>query len=426
MLREVMDEHAASLNRAWSHDRSKTIGASEIGACARKVFATKFQGTKKGVKPDEEWTDQWGARVRGTIMENAFWAPAMKARFGDNLVFAGAEQKTMKLGYLSATPDALIINQPRDALASLGIPDMGSDCFMAEAKSIDPRTNIVEAKTENFFQTQVQMGLMRETSEYKPNYNVLTYSDASFWNEVIEFPIEFDPNIYQAAKDRATTIMTAENFSEMPPEGWIAGGKECSFCPFVKACGVERRSVPRENKAASPQFIAEIADYARQANTIKQLLLNAEKQERELEQLIKDRMREKGVRRIQNVVNWYPVAGQHRYSATKMKERLIELGEDPEDFATDGEPSDRLVIAAVPAALPGVLIPGKLKKRKTKTVKAQTKKAKTTNGKSSKSRTAGGRKLPAAGAGRAHGKRGSKSSKPAGNRASKSAGRKRK
>lgn len=415
MLREVMDEYAATLNRAWHHDRSKTVGASEIGMCARKVFATKHLGTKKGIEPDDDWQDQWGARVRGTIMEASFWAPAMKVRYGDNLLFAGEMQETRVIGYLSATPDALVINQPRDALANLGIPDIGTDCFMAECKTIDPRTNIVEAKTENYFQTQVQMGLMRETTEYKPNYNVLTYSDASFWNEVIEFPIEFDPNIYQAAKDRATTIMTADSFAEMPPEGWIAGGKECSFCPFVKACGVERRSVPRENKPASPQFIAEISDYAREINTVKALILNAEKQQREMEQKIKDRMREKGVRRIQGVVNWYPVAAPHRYSATKMRERLIELGEDPEDFASEGEPSDRLVIAAVPAVLPGTLIPGKLKTRKQRTAKREQRKvkAKKSNGKSSSKKSRGTQHATTR-SGPAHGGRAAKRSKPAG------------
>ena len=387
MLKEAVNDYAETLNKKWDHDRTKTVGASEIGQCARKVFGIKNKGTRKGMPPDDDYEDQWGARIRGTIMEDAFWQPAMQARYGENLLYSGTSQRTLQLGLLSATPDGLIINQPRDALKELGIKDIGADCFMAECKTIDPRTNLVEAKTENFFQVQVQMGLMRELTEYKPVYDVLTYSDASFWSEVIEYPIEFEPAVYQAAKDRATIIMTADSAVDLPPEGWIAGGKECSFCPFVKACGVERRSVPRENKKVTPQFVAEITEYALEANEARASILHLETAERKLQQLIKDRMREKSARRIQGVVNWYEVKGATRYSAKDMKQRLIELGEDVEEFASVSDPTDRLVITPIPKDGVGVkLLPAKLTKKgksrpvkQTKTVKSkkQTVKSKT-------------------------------------------------
>lgn len=383
MLKTVIDDYAATLNKAWSHDRSKTVGASEIGACARKTFWTKNKGTPKGVTEDEGWSDQWGARVRGTIIENAFWEPAMKAKYGDNLLASGLGQETLISGYLSATPDALVINQSRDALKALGIDDIESDCFMAECKTIDPRTNLVEAKTVNYFQVQVQIGLMRDKSPHKPIYNVLTYMDASFWSEVTEFPIKFDPTIYDAAKERATIIMTADSAVDLSPEGWIAGGKECSFCPYVKPCGVERRSVPQNSKAATPQFIAEIEDYCKDAIAAEIDMENAQKRLREKQQLIKDRLREKGVKRIQNVVNWYEVKGAERYSASKMKARLLKLGQDVEEFINVGEPTDRLVIAPIPGASSGVIqMPGILKAKK--------KKAKKSDGKS----TATGKKRP--------------------------------
>jgi hypothetical protein len=314
-------------------------------------------------------------------MESAFWAPAMQTRFGDNLLFAGKQQRTLQLGFLSATPDGLIINQPRDALASIGIADIGTDCFLGESKTIDPRTNLVEAKVENYYQTQVQLGLTRELTEYKPNYDVLTYMDASFWSEVVEFPIEFDPAVYQSAKDRATIIMTADRASDLSPEGWIAGGKECTFCPYVKPCGVARRSVPyNKNKKATPQFVAEITEYALQANLAEAAMLNQQAKLRSIQQNIKDRLREKGVRRIQGVVNWYEVAGAVRYSGTAMKKYLIDIGEDIEQFETTGDPSDRLTIAPIPGTVTTIKqLPGKLKpKVKKKQAKPKVKATKKT------------------------------------------------
>lgn len=364
MLKEAIDQYAASLNTWFHHDRSKTVGASEIGQCARKTFWVKHEHTPKAAPRDTDWFDRYGARVRGTIMEEAFWQPALKAKYGDKVLVSGKQQKTLISGNLSATPDALIVGLPADCLAHLGIPDIGSSCIMAECKTIDPRTNLIEAKTENIFQVQVQMGLMRELTLHRPNYNLLTYLDSSFWSEIVEFPVEFDPDIYQAAKDRANVIMTASSGADLPPEGWIAGGKECSFCPYVSACGVERRSIPPDNKSATPQFVAEITDYCFEHNQLKADIIARENKVRALQQTIKDRLREKGVRRIQGVVNWYEVAGSVRYGPNKMKERLVELGEDVDQFASQDDPSDRLVIAAIPSPMTGISqMPAKLKRK---------------------------------------------------------------
>ena len=76
--------------------------------------------------------------------------------------------------------------------------------------------------------------------------------------------VAFDPAIYQAAQDRARLVMTAKSVSETKPEGWIAGGKECNYCPFTKPCGVERRNLPFQQQPVDPQFAAEMTDMARE------------------------------------------------------------------------------------------------------------------------------------------------------------------
>jgi hypothetical protein len=37
----ALDAYAATLNKTFEHDRTQSVGASEIGQCARKVFWTK-------------------------------------------------------------------------------------------------------------------------------------------------------------------------------------------------------------------------------------------------------------------------------------------------------------------------------------------------------------------------------------------------
>jgi hypothetical protein len=223
---------------------------------------------------------------------------------------------------------------------------------MTECKTFDPRTNLSDAKVENVFQTHVQMGLVRELTPYKPTHSILSYTDASWWNEGKEFVIEFDPQIYQNAKDRAFRIMTAKSAHDMQPEGWIGGGHDCEYCPFTRACGVERRRVPEAKalEAIDPQFVAEITDYARQ---IKQLDATIESQAvlvRELQIKIKDRLRDKKLRKIPGVVSWSSVKGKSGYDNKAIREAAIEAGIDIEEFKTEGEPSDRFQITLkVPA-----------------------------------------------------------------------------
>lgn len=434
MLKSILSDYANTLNKTFAHDRSTTIGASEIGQCARKVYWLKKEGTPYGVSRDDDYEDRWGARIRGTIMEDKFWEPALRLRYGDNLLFAGKQQVTIvsKDAPLSATPDALVINQPRDALAHLGIPDIGEgQCFLAEAKTIDPRTNLIEAKHANYMQTMAQLGLIRELTPYKPEYDLLTYTDASFWDEVHEFVVPFEQHIFDTMKSRAIIIINAGHAAELKPEGWIAGGKECSFCPFVKACNVERRSVPKDNARASPQFVAEISDYAIAANELEAQIDRQSAILNDMKDEIKTRLREKGVRRIEGVVNWYTVAGRTSYSSKAMKESLIHIGSlhekisndevvmeilrenaiiaedvqdlsdvyvtDVEQFTSIGEPSDRLVLSATKptdSAGPAILLPGTIvKKRKPNVIKKEAGKRKAAKPKQrTKKRTAAKRK----------------------------------
>lgn len=349
MIKGALNQFAIDSARAFQTDRSQTVGASEVGQCARKVFWTKNEDDPIfGAPRDPSYVDGWGARVRGSTYENHFWEPALRWQFGDNLKFAGTEQRTFISGFLSATPDGLLENLPDNALAHLGVPSIGGDCIMAECKTADPRTNLSQPKPENVFQTQVQMGIVRETTLYEPNYSLLTYTDASFWNEVLEFPIKFEPDVYQAAKDRASAIMTATDAGELKPEGWIAGGRECDYCPFTKACGIERRRVPEQDSAEiDPQFVAEIADLVRQAKRYESAEAENATLLRTVQDEIRNRLRAKGVRRVVGhgvSVNWSSVKGRQSFDQKGIREAAVQAGVDLSKFEKAGEPTDRLVI----------------------------------------------------------------------------------
>lgn len=339
MIKEALDEYARSMVREFG-DRTKTVGSSEVGLCIRRVWYAKHGRGGPGV------VGAWGAWVRGTVMEDCFWYPALKAKYGAKLKYAGPDQKTLRRGQLSATPDGILTGVSRDCLAHLGVPNVGSSCILVECKSVDPRVDVRVAREENVFQVQVQMGLVRDCTRYQPNYALISYTDASFWDEVDEFAIRFDPKVYEAAKVRAARIFGATELSEVKPEGWISGGRECEYCPFLEPCGGARHDVPARRIAPlDDQFIAEVEDLCREANKVRKRGDSAYEEFRDYQEQIKQRLRDKGVNRIPGVVSWSTVKGRRTYDMEKLRADLLRVGIDLAPYESFSDPSDRLNIS---------------------------------------------------------------------------------
>lgn len=292
MIAAALNAYAASQQKVFQQDRAQTVGASEVGCCARMVYFTKNEGdTLYGSPRDEGAVDRWGATMRGTGIEDTLWEPALRAAYGDRLIFAGKDQRTLVSGFLSATPDGLLDCVPIDALAHLGVPNIESDCLAAECKSADPRTKLDEPKPENVFQVHVQLGLIRELTPYQPTYGLLSYIDASFWDVVHEFPIKFDPEVFEEAKRRARDIMLARSPADLKAEGVIAGGRECNLCSFTQACGAARAArVPEAakpiDKALADSIVALAADARAYRDTSADALLAAKEAEEEVKALL--------------------------------------------------------------------------------------------------------------------------------------------
>lgn len=343
-IRAALHGYAAAQTKTWGgHDRLSTVGASEVGQCLRKTWFSKNE-----TAPDPDYVDRFGARLRGDLIEANYWVPALRAALGPRLLYAGEDQRTLVDGYLSATPDGLVVGAQRDCLAALGVEDIGpSTCFVVECKSLDPRADLHGAeKPEHSFQTQAQMGLVRHATVYKPEVALISYTDASFLDEVSEFAVRWDPKVYAAAKGRATRVMTAGDALVLPPEGKLSGANECRYCPWSSHCAaVTVAGVPAggvvpplgENAAGELRALRDAAVAASEAADAAAAAAAQTKEE------IKRFLREQNSRGHKGddwSVAWSTVKGRQSVDL----EAVAVAGVDLSPFQKTGDPYDRLVV----------------------------------------------------------------------------------
>lgn len=256
---DLYDEHIANNQKSWKQDRSLTVGASECFGCIRKTWFTKRGVKEFGVEKDESYEENWGAMERGNIIENHFIVPAIEdglRRRGMDLIMAGDGQDTILDGIHSATLDGLVINAPRDALAYYGLEDIGTDCFVLEMKSFDPRLTLQHEKPVHRGQTQMQMGLVRETTDYKPEYAVLMYINASWLSDMRIFIVPYDDAVYRIGRERNEKVFGLDDPSMFATEGKLDG--LCNYCPFQGACQkVTEARIPEARKALTKKQVEE-------------------------------------------------------------------------------------------------------------------------------------------------------------------------
>jgi hypothetical protein len=342
MIAEALAEYASATARTFEA-REQTVGASDAGRCARAVYFEKNEGDPAfGAPRNADHTDSWGARLRGTIFEQHVWVPALREKFGARLLFAGEQQETFALGFLSATPDALITALDDDVLAPLGVPDIGGDgSIIVEAKTIDPRAKLDGPRLAHAYQAQVQLGLIHALTRHRPEFAVITYTDASFWDVTYEFPIRRDPAIFETAQRRAQQILTARSATALAPEGWIAGGRECERCPFRHACGNMRAAVPAQVGRPSAQLTAEIVALAHEAKRREAELDVATAAFRSTQNEIKERLRAGNVRRVAAdgvSVLWSAIKGRPSWDWPAIRGAAAAAGIDLNQYERTGTP----------------------------------------------------------------------------------------
>jgi hypothetical protein len=72
MIADALATYAKATARAFA-GRENTVGASEVGMCARKIFFAKNADDHVyGAGSDEDYADPWGAALRGRLFEDHF------------------------------------------------------------------------------------------------------------------------------------------------------------------------------------------------------------------------------------------------------------------------------------------------------------------------------------------------------------------
>ena len=346
-LKEMLAEWNAANQKEWEHDRTQTVGASEIFQCARKVFLTKNQ-----VPQDEDFDGGFGALVRGNLIENEVWEPAIRHYLqhlpGVEFLHAGEGQETVFAGFLSSTSDGCIINRSNSPVELFGVILEPGQALAAECKSIDPRVTLKEPKPEHFAQVRVQIEMLREVYGYDVIGGILTYINASFIDDVTEFVIERDEAFFEKMRDRARSIMTASSLAEFKPEGKMAGGKECQYCPFQSHCAdFSAGLVPQDANDDLDEQTARNLDSVLEARerAIKEID-NWKATKADAEETAKELMRQAGTRKAKTA-NW-----SLSYSSVKGRvsvdiKAAEAAGVDLSAFKKEGDPSDRLTIKSV-------------------------------------------------------------------------------
>jgi CRISPR/Cas system-associated exonuclease Cas4 (RecB family) len=344
---KLFEDFNTANQKVWEHDRSTTVGASEVFTCLRKAWFEK-RAKEFGIEPDSEYKDSWGATRRGDLMENYHVVPAVSNHLPDGavLLMAGDTQETLVYGHASATPDGLIVGLENDALADHGIPDLETGEVMFEIKSIDPRANLEEEKGNHHGQTQMQMGLIHKLTNHRPKWAVILYVNASFYDDIKVFAVPFDENVFNNGLKRAATVFEVDDAKEIRPEGKFSG--DCEYCRWRGACGTAvKESIPEQMKKAAedPESVEALLDPITEYFTAKVEYDAANARFEEAKQGIKDTIMEIGKRKVKGdgwQVSWTFVEGRESFDIAAMKEDGI----DVDAYKKQGNGYDKLTVTA--------------------------------------------------------------------------------
>lgn len=283
------------------------------------------------------------------MIENHFAVPATVAVMpeGASLIYAGEDQETLRKGRLSATPDGLAIDLDYDALQQLGIDDIESDCVVIEYKSFDPRATVNEEKAIHSGQVQVQMGLIHDLTDYRPEYAVIIYFNASWLSDIRPFVVKRDPKIYKAAIARGKQVFDAQDPKDLMAEGKISGG--CLYCEFKEECALATgESVPEKKKAIKDQEtmdrLALLAQRQKEfAATIKDATKDKALADEEIKELLKENDT-KGASDDRFTISLSFLSGKKSLDTLALAADLTEKGLNIEDYQREGNGYERLTV----------------------------------------------------------------------------------
>lgn len=346
---KVFDDYINENQKKWAHDRSTTVGASEVYGCIREAFFNK-RGAELGYEKDRDHTHRWGATERGNVIEDHFVVPAVSSHLpkGMKMLYHGDQQTTLVDGRSSSTSDGLITGikpgpmtiKYRDRV--IHIDDTITDCVGFEVKSVDPMINLSEEKEKHWNQTQVQMGLMRLKTKWKPHFTIILYVDASWLDVITPFVVEYDETVFEMSRRRAMDVFEVDDPNLLIPEGRLDGS--CAYCAWRKACGaVIIESIPEVEDGDTSIFDAEIDEYVEVYTDSLRREQEAEKEKKQAQERLKEILVEAKTRKAKSPywsLSWSKINGKKTLDVKAMEAAGLDLSA----YEKIGSPYDRLTI----------------------------------------------------------------------------------
>jgi hypothetical protein len=346
LLEEVAAEYGKLRKVGFQRDRGATVGASEIGRCARNIVASKL-----GMPVDEEDKGN-GFADRGDCMEDAWIAPVLRLfveKHGGVLHYSGQGEQVelvSKGAPLSATPDGLATGVNRDIFAQWGVPDIGpSKAVVFEMKSLDPRYGRHKLpKKPHVPQLRQQIGMIRAALDVRPDWGAVFYCDASNYRQWDVYPIQHEDALFRGIVKRGRAIMAAKDWNEFPPEGKQNDGSECRECPRARLClGYLPGMAGDDPRVPNKQALAKIDKLAAKKKAAENEKDAAAQRERDAEAELYVELSKNKTRFTQGkytVVAKVPKP-QERYSIDLLKERIEHIGALAKRLAKVKKPDER-------------------------------------------------------------------------------------
>jgi CRISPR-associated exonuclease Cas4 len=189
-------------------DRSKYIGASDIGSCLKKAYLSKT------IKTPDRSLDEMLVLERGHVVEGII----EKALIARRINYKAQVEVSLKNG---TTPIAAHIDF---------VAEDSREAVVIECKSV---SSAIDEPYENWIlQAQLQIGLLRSQSSKSVNRGIIVALNVNDgW--AMEFPVQFNELLYVQALARAKQLWDCVE-QGVEPEGEC--GHLCGYCPFKSQC----------------------------------------------------------------------------------------------------------------------------------------------------------------------------------------------
>ncbi len=197
-------------------DRDAFVTASEVGNCLRSTWFSK------NANPPQGDTEVWGYFARGHNVEAWVVEQLRRSNSLATFIMMGSDQRSMHWEGQAGTPDGIMLTTEGN--------------YVFDIKSIDPRTNRKYLPKKTHLMQIHQNILLAENclDGMEIAGGMILYVDASNYQTMNEYYVEYDHSAMEQVTDRANRIHAAEKPGDLPAEGMFNDG--CKFCPFTANC----------------------------------------------------------------------------------------------------------------------------------------------------------------------------------------------